>query len=194
MTVLPQIPLFPLRVALFPGVTLPLRIFEQRYLRLISDSLKSDSGFGVVLIREGGEVGRASVWPVGVYVRIVDWSQGEEGLLHVEVAGDRRFRIVSSSRSEDNLLLGEVEWLPQPEPKPVPAECDGLLAVLDELKEHATMLSLHFAPVDSADALSWQLAQLLPLEDKVRVELLAMEDPLARLASIANSLDRWASE
>ncbi|WP_346837262.1 LON peptidase substrate-binding domain-containing protein [Microbulbifer sp. SAOS-129_SWC] len=194
MKVLSQIPLFPLSMALYPGVTLPLRIFEQRYLRLVSEVLKSDSGFGIALIRSGAEVGHASVWPLGLYVHIVDWSQGEEGLLHVEVQGQRRFRIHDVGRAADNLQTAEVEWLPQPPPQPVPAECDGLLAVLDELKERATMLPLKFAPVDSADALSWQLAQLLPLDDKVRVELLGTEDPLARLASIAASLDRWAHE
>lgn len=191
---MPQIPLFPLSVALFPGVTLPLRIFEQRYLHLVSETLKADSGFGVVLIRSGGEVGRAEVWSQGVYVRIVDWSQGEEGLLHIQVRGERRFRIRATSRAEDDLLLGDVEWLADAEPLPVPADCDGLLAVLDELKEHAAMLPLKFAPVNSADALSWQLAQLLPLDDRVRVELLGTDDPLARLANIAASLDRWAHE
>lgn len=191
---MPQIPLFPLSVPLFPGVTLPLRIFEQRYLRLVSESLKSDTGFGVALIREGGEVGRASTWPLGLYVKIVDWSQGEEGLLHVQVQGERRFRIIDTSRADDGLVQAEVEWLPEPDPQPVPEECDGLLAVLDELKQHATMLPLKFAPVDSADALSWQLAQLLPLDDKVRVELLAIDDPLVRLAELAASLDEWAKE
>ncbi|MFA0811620.1 LON peptidase substrate-binding domain-containing protein [Microbulbifer epialgicus] len=189
-----KIPLFPLGMALYPGVTLPLRIFEQRYLHLVSESLKSDSGFGVVLIRSGGEVGHASVWPLGVYVHIVDWSQGEGGLLNVQVVGRRRFRITSTERADDGLLFGEVEWLPNEEPKPIPADCDGLLSVLDELKERAEMLSLKFDSVDSADALSWQLAQLLPLEDKARVELLAVEDPLMRLASIAENLDRWARE
>jgi len=191
---LQQIPLFPLNMALYPGVTLPLRIFEQRYLHLVSESLKSDSGFGVVLIRSGGEVGHASVWPLGVYVRIVDWSQGEGGLLNVQVVGRRRFRITGTERADDGLLLGEVEWLPNDAPKPIPVDCDGLMAVLDELKERAEMLSLKFDSVDSADALSWQLAQLLPLEDKARVELLAVEDPLVRLASIAENLDRWTRE
>ncbi|WP_237066420.1 LON peptidase substrate-binding domain-containing protein [Microbulbifer guangxiensis] len=189
-----QIPIFPLRVALFPGVSLPLRIFEQRYLRLVADSLKADGGFGVVLIRTGAEVGRSDVWPVGVFVKIVDWSQGEEGLLHIMVQGQRRFRIESTSRSEDGLMMAEVQWLPEESSRPVPAECDGLLAVLDELKEHAAMLSLRFEPVESADALSWQLAQLLPLDDKIRIELLSTEDPLERLATIAASLDRWAKQ
>ncbi|MFI2811749.1 MULTISPECIES: LON peptidase substrate-binding domain-containing protein [Microbulbifer] len=189
-----QIPLFPLRVALFPGITLPLRIFEQRYLRLVSESLKSGTGFGVVLIRDGSEVGRAQVWPVGVEVQIVDWSQGDEGLLHVDVLGQRRFRLLDTRRAEDGLLLGDVEWLPDEPERPVPPECDGLLAMLEELKDHAAMLSLKFSPVDSADALSWQLAQLLPLEDSVRIDLLGTGDPLERLATIASNLDRWTRE
>ena len=193
-SILQQIPLFPLSVPLYPGVALPLRIFEQRYLHLVSESLKNESGFGVVLIRSGGEVGNASVWPLGVYVHIVDWSQGEEGLLHVQVVGRRRFRISHTERAEDGLLLGDVEWLPDNAPRPIPADCDGLMAVLEELKERAKDLSLKFDNVDSADALSWQLAQLLPLEDKARVDLLALEDPLARLANIAENLDRWSRE
>ncbi|WP_299598921.1 LON peptidase substrate-binding domain-containing protein [uncultured Microbulbifer sp.] len=188
------IPLFPLNMALFPGVTLPLRIFEQRYLRLVTESLKTDTGFGVALIRSGKEVGAAEVWPLGLYVRIVDWSQGEEGLLHIDVAGQSRFRVLETSAQDDGLLMAEVEWLPDEESHPVPESCDGLLAVLNELKQHAAILALKFEPVDSAEALSWQLAQLLPLEDQARVELLASHDPLERLANIAANLDRWSSE
>lgn len=188
------IPLFPLNMALFPGVTLPLRIFEQRYLRLVTESLKSDTGFGVALIRSGREVGPAEVWPLGLYTRIVDWSQGEEGLLHIEVAGDSRFRILDTYAEEDGLRMAEVEWLDEEATHPIPEHCDGLLAVLNELKQHAAMLALKFAPVDSAEALSWQLAQLLPLEDAARIELLANQDPLERLAHIAHNLDRWARE
>ncbi|WP_043318685.1 LON peptidase substrate-binding domain-containing protein [Microbulbifer sp. HZ11] len=188
------IPLFPLNMALFPGVTLPLRIFEQRYLRLVTDSLKSDTGFGVALIRSGREVGPAEVWPLGLYVRIVDWSQGEEGLLHIDVAGESRFRIVETFPEEDGLLMAEVEWLPDEDAHPVPETYDGLMAVLNELKQHTATLSLKFAPVETAEALSWQLAQLLPLDDAARVELLASHDPLERLANIAANLDRWAKE
>ncbi len=192
--ILSLIPLFPLNMALFPGVTLPLRIFEQRYLRLVTESMKADTGFGVALIRSGREVGPAEVWPLGLYVRIVDWSQGEEGLLHIDVAGESRFRVLESFPEEDGLLMAEVEWLPDEESHPVPESCDGLLAVLTELKQHAASLALKFAPVESAEALSWQLAQLLPLEDAARVELLASQDPLERLAHIAANLDRWARQ
>lgn len=181
-------------MALFPGVTLPLRVFEQRYLRLVSESLKADTGFGVALIRSGSEVGAAEVWPLGLYVRIVDWSQGAEGLLHIDVAGRSRFRVLETFAEEDGLLMAEVEWLPDEESHPVPESFDGLLAVLNELKQHTATLALKFEPVETAEALSWQLAQLLPLEDAARVELLASHGPLERLANIAANLDLWAKQ
>ena len=55
-----QVPLFPLNTVLFPGGPLPLRIFESRYLEMVSDCLRNDAPFGVLLIREGGEIGTAT--------------------------------------------------------------------------------------------------------------------------------------
>jgi len=79
---------------LFPGGPLPLRIFEQRYLDMISSCLKNDSPFGVLLIREGAEVGPATTYDVGTLARITDWYQGSDGLLGVTATGSRRFRDV----------------------------------------------------------------------------------------------------
>ena len=52
-----QIPLFPLRTVLFPGMVLPLRIFEERYKTMVRELLDTGGVFGVLLIREGEEVG-----------------------------------------------------------------------------------------------------------------------------------------
>ena len=52
-----EVPLFPLRTVLYPGGPLPLRIFEQRYLDMISRCMKAEAPFGVLLIREGSETG-----------------------------------------------------------------------------------------------------------------------------------------
>ena len=65
-----RIPLFPLRTVLFPQGLLPLRIFERRYLDMIRRVLREDSGFGVVLIRTGAEVGEiAELAEVGTFAR-----------------------------------------------------------------------------------------------------------------------------
>ena len=68
-----EVPLFPLNTVLFPGGPLPLRIFEPRYLDMVSRCMKDDMPFGVVLIREGAEVGPASTCEVGTLARIVDY-------------------------------------------------------------------------------------------------------------------------
>ena len=65
-----DIPLFPLQAVLFPGGPMPLKIFEPRYLRMISQCLKEGSGFGVILIREGAEIGPATTYEIGTLARI----------------------------------------------------------------------------------------------------------------------------
>ncbi|TNE75293.1 MAG: hypothetical protein EP334_10600, partial [Gammaproteobacteria bacterium] len=82
MTDSAQIPLFPLLHPLFPGTRLNLQVFEQRYLRMITECMKSQSNFGVVPILEGSEVGAPpQVHPWGVTANIIDWNQLDNGLL-----------------------------------------------------------------------------------------------------------------
>ena len=89
-----EIPLFPLRTVLFPDGHLPLRIFEQRYLKMVRDCARSDSGFGVCLIVEGEEaIAPVKTAQVGTLAQIVDWYTLEDGLLGVSVLGTRRFRL-----------------------------------------------------------------------------------------------------
>ena len=78
------IPLFPLHTVLFPGGLLPLKIFEARYIDMVSECLRNDSGFGVCLIRQGHEVGQAAITrSVGTYARIMDFQQYPDGLLGI---------------------------------------------------------------------------------------------------------------
>jgi len=89
-----EIPLFPLNAVLFPGGSLPLRIFEARYIDLVRNCMRSGDGFGIVLIVEGPEAGGpAQTCDVGTYARIIDFSQQPDGLLGIHAVGERRFRI-----------------------------------------------------------------------------------------------------
>ena len=90
-----DIPIFPLNTVVFPGGVLPLRVFERRYLGMVSECLRDGKGFGICAIRSGSEVGRAAdCYAVGTLVSIQDFDQGEDGLLHIVAAGERRFRIL----------------------------------------------------------------------------------------------------
>ncbi|MGH6609641.1 MAG: LON peptidase substrate-binding domain-containing protein, partial [Burkholderiaceae bacterium] len=105
-----QIPLFPLNTVIFPGGVLPLRIFEPRYLDMVSNSLRTDTGFGICLLRSGWETDRrARIHPMGTLCKIVDWTSLPDGLLGITAQAAARIRVVSSQMRSDNLMVGEVE-------------------------------------------------------------------------------------
>ncbi|MEP7216438.1 MAG: LON peptidase substrate-binding domain-containing protein [Anaerolineaceae bacterium] len=89
-----EIPLFPLRTVLFPGMALPLRIFEDRYRVMVSELLESGGAFGVILIREGAEVGGgAKPFEVGTTAWIEECTQTGVGRYALTARGSRRFRL-----------------------------------------------------------------------------------------------------
>lgn len=105
------LPLFPLNTVLFPGATLPLQIFEPRYLTMVRRCVDGQAPFGVVLIRSGKEVGgNAEPYEVGTTARIVEVKRLGSGRLHIIARGMQRFRIVSTSQDQP-YLTGEVELL-----------------------------------------------------------------------------------
>ena len=90
-----ELPLFPLNLALFPGMRLPLHIFEERYKAMIGDCIEREAPFGVVLIREGPEVGGpAEPFRVGTTARITQVQRLEEGRLNLLALGGQRFDLV----------------------------------------------------------------------------------------------------
>jgi len=89
-----ELRLFPLRTVLFPGMTLPLRVFEDRYRQLVSECVASVEPFGVALIREGDEVGGSAVpHDIGTTARIESLEHDEDGVIHLLAAGVQRFRV-----------------------------------------------------------------------------------------------------
>lgn len=89
-----KLPLFPLHTVLFPGAPLTLHVFEERYREMIGRCLEQNTPFGVVLIREGSEVGEpANPYDVGTLVQINASVKMEDGRLLIATTGQRRFRI-----------------------------------------------------------------------------------------------------
>lgn len=107
-----RMPLFPLNTVLFPGMMLPLHIFEERYKRMIRDCLAAAQDFGVVLIREGFEVGGPAVpFDVGTTARLVEVQRLNGGRINVSAVGRRRFRILQL-HDDQPYLTGDVEFIP----------------------------------------------------------------------------------
>src|SRR5690348_15612045 len=107
-------PLFPLeQVVLFPGMSLPLRIFEERYKLMIGACQVTDQLFGVVLIRSGREVGDpAEPEQVGCTARMVRIDRIPDGQMHILTVGEQRFRLVGPARVQpEGYLAGNVHLL-----------------------------------------------------------------------------------
>ncbi|MBL0142704.1 MAG: LON peptidase substrate-binding domain-containing protein [Betaproteobacteria bacterium] len=177
------VPLFPLSTVLYPGMRLPLRIFEQRYLEMAKACLKDDSVFGVCLIREGAEVGTPAVpEPVGCLARMADWDMETVGILKVTAEGLERLRLLATKTTPSGLILGEIERIPAEGPVQTPelAPCaDFVRSVV------AALGPARFAQPFRYDEASWvgfRLAEILPLRNDAKQKLLELTDPGARLA------------
>src|SRR5947209_5611244 len=106
------LPLFPLHTVLFPGMALPLHIFEPRYRQMIDDCLNNGSSFGVVLISSGKEVGEPAVpHTVGTTAHISGAERLPDGRLNIEVIGQARFQILRLHGDRD-YLTGTVAEFP----------------------------------------------------------------------------------
>ena len=189
------IPLFPLRSVLFPGGRLPLQIFEQRYIDLVSHCMKTDSGFGICLISQGEETVRPGVHQqverVGTYVRIVDWDQLPNGLLGITVEGRHKFSVLDCWARDDKLLMAAVQfaaedYLGQPA-LPLSEEHQSLVDLLRDLAAHPMIESLDLdIDFDDSRQLAWRLSELLPVPMHQKQQLLALNDTDERLQEIEN--------
>jgi Lon protease-like protein len=111
-----ELPLFPLHAVLFPGVALPLHIFEERYRSMVAHCIAAGEPFGVVLIKDGREVGNSpvSLAQVGTTAIIRQAGRYPDGRLDIVTVGGRRFRIDELHEDREPYLVGEVEILDEP--------------------------------------------------------------------------------
>lgn len=176
------IPLFPLSTVLFPDGPLPLRIFEPRYLDMISRCLREDAEFGVVLIVSGRDTGQVETTDVGTLARIVDWYQGSDGILGITARGTRQFRLHGVTRQADGLYLGDVELLPACLPQPLPEEfrplATLLASVIDDLGRLYDAIEKRY---DDAAWVGCRLAEILPMPPSDKQRCLELTDPIELL-------------
>ncbi len=173
-----QVPLFPLNTVLFPGGPLPLRIFEPRYLDMLSRCMKDDLPFGVVLIREGPEAGGpATTWSVGTLAKVVDWYQGSDGLLGITAVGTDRFRIASAERQADGLNVADVAVIPPPASSPVPPGHSNLASILETILDDLGRLYEDLERrYDDAVWLAWRFVEILPIDLEQKQAVLENDD------------------
>jgi Lon protease-like protein len=172
-----HIPLFPLNTVLFPGGPLPLRIFESRYIDMISRCMKEDAPFGVLLICDGDEAGLATTHNIGTLARVTDWYQGSDGLLGITAIGGERYRLNSAERQADGLNMGEVELLPVVESMALPDEHQSLIPILESvLNDLGRLYEGLERQYDDAVWVAWRFVEILPIDLEEKQALLENDD------------------
>ena len=174
-----KIPLFPLSAVLFPGGTIPLQIFEDRYHSMVQDCLDTDSKFGIVLIKEGQEVGGNAVpHKVGTLARITKIRKLPQNRLYLTVVGETRFNIIELIQDKAYLEgLVEIHNPPPAEDIEEQSLKEARTAAFRHLK---AIVSMNGGWVKKAqtplptdpDQLSFFLAQLIQGSNKVRQTIL----------------------
>ena len=174
-----KIPLFPLSTVPFPGGTIPLQIFEDRYHSMVQDCLDTDSKFGIVLIKEGQEVGGNAVpHKVGTLARITKIRKLPQNRLYLTAVGETRFNIIELIQDKAYLEgLVEIHNPPPAEDIEEQSLKEARTAAFRHLK---AIVSMNGGWVKKAqpplptdpDQLSFFLAQLIQGSNKVRQTIL----------------------
>ena len=179
--------IFPLHTVLVPGASLGLRVFEPRYLDLVRECGRNGVGFGVCLILDGSEAGApATAAAFGTEALIEDFGTDATGVLTLQVRGARRFRVQRMRVRDNGRQVADIRWCDADPVQRLQPE-HGLLALLLQSLldrfggEHAMAPS---ALLDDAGWVSWRLAELLPLDDPQRQQLLQIDGPHARLEQV----------
>ena len=188
------LPLFPLPdLVFFPNTRLPLHVFEPRYRQLVSDVLKSDSRFGVILLRPGWQsdyYGAPAIYACGTLGTIEQAVALDDGRFNVVVRGDVRFRIVAEVSRQPYRLARVIE-APQ-----VVRAAEDAYAQREWLADLAQQY-LHFLPNQvpvpeietvALDALTNALIMSLNLESEQKQRLLETDDLIARAEEIGTEL------
>ncbi len=187
-----MLPLFPLGAVLYPGMLLPLHIFEERYRQLIRDLLDGTEGrrFGVIAIRKGRETGIDgvhSLYKVGCTAALRRVDRHDDGRFDIVAVGAQRFRLLRLDQTRP-YLQGEVELLTEEPTDPAAAEPAARVIqaafreYLDALTEWGgATVRLEELP-DEPELLSFIVAAAMVIDLPERQAMLAEPDTLRRLA------------
>ena len=187
-----MLPLFPLGAVLYPGMLLPLHIFEERYRQLIRDLLDraEPRRFGVIAIRKGRETGIDgvhSLYKVGCTATLRRVDRRDDGRFDIVTLGSQRFRLLRLDQTRP-YLQGEVEMLTE-EPADPAAAAPAVRAIQAAFREYLDALTewggatvrLEELP-DEPELLSFIVAAAVVIDLPERQAMLAEPDTLRRLA------------
>ncbi len=207
LTPIYSLPLFPLHHVLFPYIPLQLHVFEERYRVMINHCIDTNRPFGVVLIREGEEVGApATPYEVGCVARILGVQRLEDGRMYLIAAGEERFRLLDYMEAEEPYLVGKVEAL---EDVPREEQPEFVLKIASAIKDvfvtylarFAERTNREFPDVDLPEdpsQLSFCIAAIAQFPPDQKQKLLETTDVVKRLnwesAWLKEQIELWDQE
>ena len=191
-----ELALFPLQTVLFPGGLLGLKVFEARYLDMVSACLRGNHGFGVVALRKGHEarVSEEAVAfeTVGTHARILDVDSAQPGILTLRCVGTQRFTLSAPHQQADGLWLGQATDLPDDDTvAPPPAMLDtvrGLANAITSLKGSGNEPFLEPYDFDNAGWVANRWCEILPISKAAKQKLMELPDALVRLQLVDDFL------
>ncbi|NDY92266.1 peptidase S16 [Ideonella sp. TBM-1] len=192
---LDPLPLFPLSTVLFPDGVLPLKVFEARYIDLMGQCLRETRPFGVICLKQGAEVRRpghsalsqVQLEPVGTLATLMSVDADDKpGILRVRCQGAARFRYARLTEGPNGLLRAEGVSLLPPDANLPPQERfkDAIFALAHAVAALELRSPGHFPSERRFTELGWvanRWSELLTIPLAARQQLMALEDPLARM-------------
>ncbi len=205
-----SLPLFPLGTVLYPGGSLPLRIFEVRYLDMIGKCHKAGAPFGIVALTQGSEVMKPGVQggtqpfaaetfhAVGTLATIHYFAIPQPGLMTIRCSGAQRFRIDRRERLKHGLWIADVARLPEDSEVMVPADLQEVasalgrvIQALEQRNPDPSQMPLT-APyrLDDCGWVANRWCELLPVPLELKQRLMELDNPLLRLELVGDILER----
>lgn len=174
-------PIFPLRTMLFPDSRLPLRIFEPRYIDMVSKCMKDSLEFGVILSRESNDPKMFETYNIGTMAKIIDWEQGNDGLLGITTIGTNKFKLLGMNKQEDGLNIGDVEIIEREGDFKPTENFSNLVSLLKAILDDINLYNDDEKKFESASWVSFRFAEILPLKLEDKQKCLEIDDPIIRL-------------
>lgn len=186
-----ELPLFPLQTVLFPGGLLSLKVFEARYLDLMTTCLREQRPFGVVALRTPASTNghkadlSTDFESTGVVAELIDVDSARAGILQMRCRGLQRFALVAPRQQADSLWLADTTFLPDDAAvAPAAAVLDtvkGLANAIRALKGQGSQPFLQPYRFDDAGWVANRWCEILPISTTAKQKLMELGDPTLRL-------------
>ena len=192
-----DVPLFPLpNLVLFPGIIVPLHIFEERYKEMINHCIDAQESFGLILLREGAqEETETTIHRAGTMARVIEVERLDAGRMNILCQGESRFRVQRFISKEAPYWKGSVNFFDDD-----PADHSRLRPLHEEVcsaYKKAFELGIQLRAVsssdlqlpDSPDELSFMVSYVLDIEPSEKQKLLEMTSTESRLQTLLLRID-----